>query len=76
MRALTDFHATCWAKQSMCIPCQPCTLLGALSAASQNFLGEAEANVITVLFPIVTQTLRVLHPRSRAAGACWHRLTP
>lgn len=71
MRALTDLHAMCWVKRSMCIPCWPCTLPGAISTASQNLLGE-EPNVIIIPFSTVTQMHRVLS--SRARGRCRCRL--
>lgn len=77
MNALADLRAICWVKGSTCVACRPCTLPGAISAASQGLLCEAETDVITTLFPTVIQThgvLPVTPLSSRAQGTCRCRL--
>lgn len=74
MKALTDLHAICWVKRSMCVTCQPRTLLGAISAASQSLLGGAEANMVTIQFSTVPRRhgVPLAAPlSSRAEGTGW-----
>lgn len=58
MRALAALHANgCVSalKQSTCITCWLCALPGAFGAASQNPSGEAETDVLIILFSAVTR---------------------
>lgn len=74
MKALTDLPPVCWVKRSTCVTCQRCTLLGAISAASQSLLGGGEANMVTIQFSTVPRRHGVLLAAplsSRAEGTGW-----
>lgn len=81
MRALAALHANgCVSalKQSTCMTCWLCTLPAAFGAASQNPSGEAETNVLIILFSAVTRMHGVpaVTQSSAAPVPCRHVAAP